>query len=86
MNNHINRMKGDIEAFKKAMGDEYPIAQGLEDLKQPADLKVFVRGNPYAFGEDAPRGFLAVLSDFRSRCSAPIHCLLAYPVDARRRS
>jgi hypothetical protein len=60
---HIEKMKADDEAFKKAMPPEYPIAAGLADNKEPSDLKVFLRGNPYAFGEDAPRAFLQVLSD-----------------------
>ena len=55
---HIERMKADNEAFKKAMPPEYPIAAGLADNKEPSDLKIFLRGNPYAFGEDAPRAFL----------------------------
>ena len=45
------------------MPPEYPIAAGLADNKEPSDLKIFIRGNPYAFGEDAPRAFLQVLSD-----------------------
>ena len=56
-------MKAENEAFKKAMPPEYPIAAGLADVKDPSDLKIFLRGNPYAFGEDAPRAFLQVLSD-----------------------
>jgi hypothetical protein len=60
---HIDRLKADIEAFKKAMPPEYPIANGLEEVTQTSDLKVFVRGNPYTFGEDAPRAFLSVFSD-----------------------
>lgn len=60
---HIEKVKAENEAFKKAMPPEYPIAAGLEDNKEPSDLKVFLRGNPYAFGEDAPRAFLQVLSD-----------------------
>ena len=60
---HIERAKADIEAFKKAMPPEYPIAAGLEDVKDLSDLKVFLRGNPYAFGEDAPRAFLTILSE-----------------------
>jgi mono/diheme cytochrome c family protein len=59
----IERSKADIEAFKKAMPPEYPYAMGLEDLKEVTDLKIFLRGNPYAFGEDAPRAFLSILSD-----------------------
>ena len=60
---HLDRMKAENEAFKKAMPPEYPIAAGLQDNKEPSDLKIFLRGNPYAFGEDAPRAFLQVLSD-----------------------
>ena len=60
---HIDRMKAENEAFKKAMPPEYPIAAGLADNKEPSDLKIFERGNPYAFGEDAPRAFLQVLSN-----------------------
>ena len=60
---HIARMKADIEAFKKAMPPEYPQVYGIAETKEPTDLKVFVRGNPYAFGEDAPKGFLSMLTD-----------------------
>jgi hypothetical protein len=64
---HLDRMKAEIEAFMKAMPAEYPVAMGLQDNKEPSDLKVFVRGNPYAFGEDAPRGFLNILSGEESK-------------------
>jgi mono/diheme cytochrome c family protein len=59
----IERSKADIEAFKKAMPPEYPYAMGLADLKDPTDLKIFLRGSPYAFGDDAPRAFLSILSN-----------------------
>ncbi len=59
----IDRSKADIEAFKKAMPPDYPIAMGIADLKEPENLKIFLRGSPYAFGEDAPRAFLSILSD-----------------------
>jgi hypothetical protein len=61
--NYIEKLKADNEAFKKAMPKEYPIAYGLADNKEPTDLKVFLRGDPYSFGEDAPRGFLTIFSD-----------------------
>ena len=60
---YIDRSKADIDAFKKAVPPEYPVAAGLEDTKEPSDLKIFLRGNPYAFGEDAPRAFLSILSE-----------------------
>lgn len=59
---HMARLKADIEAFKKAMPPQYPFVYGIEEDKEPTDLKVFVRGNPYSFGEDAPRRFLSMLS------------------------
>src|SRR5882762_1341146 len=49
-----SRLRADIESFKKAMPPQYPFVYGLEEEKEPSDLKVFVRGNPYSFGEDAP--------------------------------
>jgi mono/diheme cytochrome c family protein/cytochrome c553 len=60
---HMDKMKADNEAFKKAMPPEYPIAAGLQDVKTPTDLKIFLRGDPYTFGEDAPRAFLTILSN-----------------------
>jgi mono/diheme cytochrome c family protein len=59
----IARMKEDIAAFKKEMGEHYPFVYGLGELEQPVDLRVFVRGNPDVFGEEAPRAFLSMLSD-----------------------
>jgi len=35
---------------------------GVADLEKPADLKVYVRGNPHKTGENAPRRFLRVLA------------------------
>ena len=60
---HIKHLRDDLDAFKKAMPPPYPYVYGLEDNKQPADLKVYVRGNPFSFGEDAPRAFLTVFSE-----------------------
>ena len=40
----------------------YPYIDGLEDDKQATNVKVFLRGSPYNFGEEAPRAFLSILS------------------------
>jgi hypothetical protein len=37
-------------------------AHGVTDSPKPADLKVFVRGNPYNLGELAPRRFLRIVA------------------------
>jgi len=60
---HVARIEAGIEAFKKEMPAHYPFVYGIKDGKEPSDLKVFVRGNPSSFREDAPRAFLSLLSE-----------------------
>jgi hypothetical protein len=59
---YVARLRTDIEDFKKAMPAPYPYIDGLEDNKQATNVKVFLRGSPYNFGEEAPRAFLSILS------------------------
>ncbi len=59
----VARMKEDIETFETAMGDPYPFVYGIGEAAAPADLRVFLRGNPDMFGEEAPRAFLAMLAN-----------------------
>src|SRR6266705_6128563 len=59
---HVTRAKADIEAFKKSMPPAYPFVYGLEEEKEPSDIKVFVRGNPYTFGDDAPRAYPSIFN------------------------
>jgi hypothetical protein len=59
---HLDRINADVEAFRKQMPKQYPFVYGIEDAKNPADLRVFVRGNPYAFGDAAPRSFPSILN------------------------
>jgi mono/diheme cytochrome c family protein len=67
LKSHVERARADIEAFRKSMPPQYPMVYGIEDTRQPSDLKVFVRGNPYAFGEDAPRAFPSLLTQGTTR-------------------
>jgi hypothetical protein len=59
---YVDHLKTDIEDFKKAMPAPYPYIDGLEDNSQATNVKVFLRGSPYNFGEEAPRAFLSILS------------------------
>ena len=59
----IDKMRGDIATAKKSLGDHYPFAYGIGEAEKPVDLRVFMRGNPDVFGDEAPRAFLAMLSD-----------------------
>ncbi len=52
--------KRGLEEAKKASPPMYPVAHVIRDAK-PADMNVFVRGNPKNVGERAPRRFLRVL-------------------------
>jgi mono/diheme cytochrome c family protein len=59
---HATRLKADLEAYKKAMPPEPPYVYGIAEA-EPTTLRVFVRGNVYNFGEEAPRGFLSLFSN-----------------------
>ena len=55
-----------LQAAAKATAAEVPPeparCHGVADVEKPADLKVFIRGNPHKQGEPAPRRFLRVLA------------------------
>ncbi len=60
--NYIHTKRAEIETFKKEMPEEYPYVYGLRDLDKPFNLSVFVRGDAFKFGEEAPRAFLSIFS------------------------
>jgi hypothetical protein len=60
---HIDRLTADIETYKKQIPKDYPLAPGLSDNREPANVNIFLRGDPYTFGEEAPRAFLSIFSD-----------------------
>lgn len=54
-------MQAEIEELKKAAGEKYPVAHSVKE-GQAANLRVHLRGSATDLGDEAPRGFLAVLS------------------------
>ena len=58
----VQALRDDIDAMRKALPDKFAYVHGVRDVEKPANLKVSLRGSPYRFGEEAPRGFLSVLS------------------------
>jgi mono/diheme cytochrome c family protein len=60
---YIDGLRADIQAARKAQPPKYPFVHGVGDVEKPVNLKVSRRGSPYNLGEEAPRRFLAVLSD-----------------------
>jgi mono/diheme cytochrome c family protein len=59
---HINKLRADIDAFKKSMPPRPPAVYGIGEAEQPSDLRTFVRGNPYAFGGPAPRALPSLMN------------------------
>jgi len=55
-------LRKELEQRKAGLPPKYPQAHALTE-GNPANMKVFVRGNPTVHGDVAPRQFLAILSD-----------------------
>ena len=57
----LDAMQAEITALTKAMPPEYPYLMGLKDDANAKNIKLNVRGNAHALGEEVPRGFPAIL-------------------------
>ena len=55
-------MQAEVKALTKAMPPEYPYLMALQDYAKPVNVKLNVRGNPHALGEEVQRGFPAILA------------------------
>jgi len=60
-NDRWNAAKAEVDTAKKSAPPIYALAHTIADAK-PADMKVFVRGNPAKTGELAPRRFLKIIA------------------------
>ena len=54
-------MQAEVTTLTKAMPPEYPYLMGLKDEPKPQNIKLNIRGNAHALGEEVPRGFPAIL-------------------------
>jgi mono/diheme cytochrome c family protein len=59
---HVEDLRADIKAMKKALPQKYAYVHGVQDAEKPANLKLAIRGNPMRLGDEVPRRFLTVLS------------------------
>ena len=57
----LDAMQAEVSALTKAMPPEYPYLMALKDEAKPVNLKLNIRGNPHALGEEVHRGFPAIL-------------------------
>ncbi|MBP90544.1 MAG: hypothetical protein CMJ64_28185 [Planctomycetaceae bacterium] len=55
----LNREIVHAEFFAPTVPETY----GVQDVKKPANMRITIRGNPRALGDEVPRGFLTVASD-----------------------
>ena len=58
-NKKLDRKISHAEFFAPAV----PKAHGVRDMDHPENMKITIRGNPRALGDEVPRGFLSVVSD-----------------------
>jgi len=59
----LKKLTAELEALKKDAPAKYPVIHGLAEGKSIANMRVHLRGNPANLGAEAPRRFLAILSD-----------------------
>lgn len=59
----LDAMQAEVTALTKAMPPEYPYLMGLKDEAQPKNIKLNIRGNAHALGDEVHRGFPAILGN-----------------------
>ena len=57
----LARLREEQAAAKKALPERYPFLHILADTKEPRDMPLHRRGDPYSMGDIIPRHFLSVL-------------------------
>ena len=57
----LDGLQAEVAALTKAMPQEYSYLMGLKDDPSPKNIKLNLRGNPHALGEEVQRGFPAIL-------------------------
>ena len=60
---HLDSMRARLETLKKSAPPPYPFLHGLRESPEPHNIKINLRGSPYNLGDEAPRRFIAVLSE-----------------------
>jgi len=59
---HVEDLRADIKAMKKALPPKYAYVHGVQDAEKPENLRLAIRGNPMRLGDEVPRRFLVALS------------------------
>ncbi len=59
---HLDFLRQIITVAEKARPERYPFLHTISDIEKPRNEKVHLRGNRATLGDEAPRGWLAILS------------------------
>ena len=62
-NARLEQLRAELAAAKKALPERYPFLHVLADTKEPRDMPLHRRGDPYSLGDIVPRHFLSVLGN-----------------------
>ncbi|NBX29005.1 DUF1553 domain-containing protein [bacterium] len=61
MQDEVKARRAELDALKQASPPMYPVTHAIAE-GSPANMRVFLRGNPAIAGDEAPRRFLRILS------------------------
>jgi len=62
-NQHLDDLRNELDALKKALPEQYPFLHVLHDGDKLANEKIAIRGDAQNLGEEAPRRFLQALCE-----------------------
>jgi mono/diheme cytochrome c family protein/SOS-response transcriptional repressor LexA len=60
---HLDTLRARLEQRKKELPEQYPFFHIVEDVEQPKNERIHIRGSRENLGEEAPRAFLSVLCE-----------------------
>ena len=59
---HLNLLKQIVDVAQKALPEQYPFLHAMADNEKPKNERIYLRGNRANLGDEAPRGWLTILS------------------------
>ncbi|MFN0104203.1 MAG: PSD1 and planctomycete cytochrome C domain-containing protein [Bryobacteraceae bacterium] len=59
---HLNLLKQNVEAAQKALPEQYPFLHAMTESEKPKNERIHIRGSRANLGDEAPRGWLTILS------------------------
>jgi hypothetical protein len=60
---HLASMRAELKTLKQALPPPYPYAHVIADIDKPKNERIHIGGQKENLGDEAPRAFLAILSD-----------------------